>query len=162
MLTRIWIFLLSLIGRDPRGLFRFYDGKRWRSVDPLEAARAFFTLPTFDWDETPEMLKTGQAMTQLQTLQKIAVAVREVFGIKSTSEGGLSELGCFHLFIAFRGFLGNVKKNGSLIQISPEFTDSGLLDPSEIPPRPGSGSGSTLTAPSPVQPGSPAEPITAG
>lgn len=135
----------------------FFDGRRWRSADPLAIARAFFTHPSFDWDETPELLRTGVATVQLEAFRVIGVAVRDVFGIRPLDQGGLSDRECLDLLAEFRQYLGDVKKNGNLFQISQASTDPLLQDELPIPTRPDLGSGSTPIEPSPERPGSPAE-----
>ncbi|HEY4262903.1 MAG TPA: hypothetical protein VGM98_22275 [Schlesneria sp.] len=158
MWTRFVCWALTILGRDPRGLFCFHDGRRWRHVDPLVVARGFWTHPSFDWDETPKLLQSGNSSIQLQAFQSIAVAVRDVFSVRELSEGGLSEQECLDLLSSFRQYLGDVKKNGSLFPISVEPTASPPWDDLPIPRRPGSASGSTVIEPSPEPLGSPAEP----
>lgn len=154
MLTRFWIWCLTKLGFDPRGLFVFFDGRRWRSVDPLEVARALFTHSTFDWDETPQLLRTGQALTQLEAFRVIGIAVREVFQIRPVSAGGLSDHECLELLSAFRSYLGDVKKNGSLFPISPDSSESlPPVDKTTWPMKPDSGSGLTPNAASLAPPG---------
>lgn len=162
MWTRFLQWLMTRMGRDSRGLFLFYDGRRWRTADGLESLRAFFTRDGFDWDETPEQLKIPTATTQVLATKRIADAVRGVFGIKRAAEGGLSEAECLNLFWRFRGYLDDVKKNGSLYPILPDATESNQLEAWEIPARPGSASGSTVPAPSNAPPGLPAEPTGGG
>lgn len=162
MWTRFRFWVLTRLSLDPRGVFRFFDGRRWRTVDPLTAARAFLSHPKFDWDETPQLLAVPRATEQLTTVQVIDAAVREVFQIPAFAAGGLTELECVDLLSKFRLYLGDVKKNGSLFPISLASMESEPLDEIVIPPRPGSVSGSTPIEPLPVQPGSILEPISNG
>lgn len=162
MWTRFVCWVLTILGQDPRGLFRFYDGRGWRLVDPLVMARGFWTHSTFDWDETPRLLQSGNSSIQLQAFRLIACAVRDVFGVRELSEGGLSEQECLDLLCSFREYLGDVKKNGSLFPTSVESTESPPWDDLPIPTRPGSVFGSTVIEPSPAPPGSPAEPTSVG
>jgi hypothetical protein len=162
MWTRFRLWLLTRLAFDPRGVFRFFDGRRWRTVDPLTTARAFLSHPKFDWDETPQLLVVPRATEQLTTVQVIDAAVREVFQIPPFAAGGLTELECVDLLSKFRQYLGNVKKNGSLFPISPVSMESEPSDEVTIPPRPGSASGSTPIEPLPAQPGSIPEPISIG
>lgn len=140
-----------------RVLFQFHDGERTRRVDPLEVARRLFADPEFDWDETPRMLMTGHAAMQLETFRIIGNAVRRAFEVPSVEGGGLSEIECLELLTRFRGYLGDVKKNGSLFPISPEPTGSPPVN--HFPTKPGWDFGSTANEPSIVPPGSPAAPI---
>jgi hypothetical protein len=161
MLTRLWLWLLTRLGFDPRGLFVFFDGHSWRTVDPLQIARALMTHPTFDWDETPQLLTSGQSVVQLDAFGRIALAVREVFEIQPVERGGLSERECLELLTDFRTYLGDVKKNGSLFPISPASTARRSSDEMPVPAKPDSDCGSTPTEPLPVPPGSPVEPTSA-
>jgi hypothetical protein len=161
MWTRFVCWALTMLGRDPRGLFCFHDGLRWRHADPLVVARGFWTHPSFDWDETPKLLQSGNSSIQLQAFQSIAVAVRDVFCVRELSEGGLSEQECLDLLSSFRQYLGDVKKNGSLFPTSVEPTASVPWDDLPIPTRPGSGNGSVAVEPEAEPPGLPAEPMSA-
>ena len=156
MWTRFWLWLLTQLGQDPRGLFVFFDGRRWRSIDPLQAARELFSHPEFDWDETPQLLVTGRSTVQLEAFRLIGNAVRTVFQIPVVGSGGLTERECLDLLTGFRAYLGDVKKNGSLFLILPDSTDSMSADGSTT--KPGSDCGSTVAGPSCEPPGSPAEP----
>lgn len=159
MWTRLALWVLMRVGRDPRGLFRFFDGRRWRWADPLAVARALFTHPGFDWDETPQLLLTGRAEMQLQACRIIGVAVRAAFQVQTLDEGGLSERECLDLLTSFRTYLGDVKKNGSLFPIWQESTESPLAD--DCVPKPGSACGSMPTGLSAERPGFPAEAMSA-
>lgn len=158
MFSFAWVWLLTLLGRDPRGMFRYWDGRRWRAVDPLETLRKFFTLPGYDWDETPELLRSSTATVQLEGIRAIAQAVRTVFDVPAVDRGGLTETGCLDLLTDFRLFMGDVKKNGSLWPTLPQPTESVPLADLPIPAKPGAGYGSTSIGPSPAPHGSPAVP----
>lgn len=160
MLVRFWLWLLTKLGQDPRGLFVYHDGRRWRRADPLETARRLFAFPEFDWDETPTMILSGRSDIQLDAMRIIAAAVRSAFEIPAASKGGLSEMECFDLLDRFRTYLGDVKKNGSLFPISPDSTASARLADSTT--KPAADSGSTPIAPSPAPRGLPAERTSAG
>lgn len=160
MWTRFWQWLLTRLGQDPRGLFVFFDGHRWRVIDPLQAARDLFSHPEFDWDETPKMLMTGQATVELEAFRLIGSAVRTVFGIPTVESGGLTERECLDLLTGFRQYLGDVKKNGSLFQTSSDSTEQHSADGS--PTKPASDSGLTAAEPSCEPPGSLAEPTSGG
>lgn len=155
--TRLWLWLLQILGFDPRGLFQFFDGKCWRTVDPLQVARDLFTHPRFDWDETPQLLLTGKAPAQLEAFHVIGEAVRAIFRIPPVDQGGLTDRECLDLLTAFRHYLGDVKKNGSLFQTSPEF----MAPPSagSFDTKVDSVCGSIGNAPFNAPPGSPVAPI---
>lgn len=154
MILRWWLTFLSWRGGDPRGLFRFHDGSRWRCVDPFPVLRSFLTSDKFDWDETLKLLETHNLPIQLESLQLIGQTVRTAFVAPE-----LTETECLALLTKFRGYLGHIKKNGSLFPTSPDSTEQ----PSSVesPARPDSVSFSMPTAPSPVPATSPAVAINA-
>lgn len=124
MLMSVWWWVSSLFVRDTRDIFRFFDGRRWRGIDPFVAARVLFTHPKFDWDETLLLLTMPRVGPQLQTMETIVAAVQEAFGVRSFDEGGLAETECLALLYEFREYMGDLKKNGSLFPISPPATES--------------------------------------
>jgi len=152
MWTRLWLWILTRLGRDPRGLFVFFDGRRWRAVDPLSVARQLFTHAEFDWDETPQLLLTGQSLMQLEAFRVIGEAVRTAFAVRAVSAGGLSDRECLELLTAFRTYLGDVKKNGSLFPISQDSMESPSADRCDMKPE--SDCGSTCTGACSERPGS--------
>ncbi len=159
MLTRLWMWFLTRMGRDSRGLFLFYDGRRWRTVDAIEALRGFFLLKDFDWDSTPDLLKQPIATVQVATSKRIADAVREVLKVKSSANGGLTETECLEVFHKFRAYVDNVKKNTSLYPITTDYTDQNQsLDELEIPPNLPSAFGSMPSVKLPDAAGLPAVP----
>ena len=162
MLLRFWFWLLTRLYDDRRGLFGYHDGARYRTVDALVIARQLFAHVRFDWDDTPQMLQSGTATTQLVAFQLIGETVREVFGVPDVAHGGLTDLGCSDLLAAFREYLGDVKKNGSLFPILPASTESPFSVDLPIPPPLDSACGSTPIVRSPEPPGLPPEPIIAG
>ncbi|MBS0205005.1 MAG: hypothetical protein JSS49_19025 [Planctomycetes bacterium] len=155
MWTRFWLWLQTRLGQDPRGLFVYFDGRRWRSADPLQLARQLFTHPEFDWDETPQLLLTARASIQLEAFRIIGDAVRTAFRIDPVERGGLTDRECLDLLTAFRTYLGDVKKNGSLFPTSLVFTELNAAVGSTT--KPVSDCGSTPTEPSSGPPGLPAE-----
>ena len=148
MLMSVWWWVASCFVRDTRDIFRFFDGKQWRGIDPFVAARVLFTHPKFDWDETLLLLTMPRVGPQLETVAVIVSAVQEAFGVRSLADGGLAETECLALLYEFREYMGDVKKNGSLFPISPPATESlpSVASPPSVEPLPtsvGSDSGST-------------------
>ena len=159
MWTRFWHWLQTRLGRDPRGLFVYFDGRRWQSSDPLQVARQLFTHSEFDWDETPQLLLVPKADIQLEAFRVIGNAVRSAFQIASVDHGGLTDRECLDLLTAFRVYLGDVKKNGSLFPISPASTDSRAA--AQLTTKPALDFGSMPIAPFSEPPGLPAGPTSA-
>ncbi len=151
-------WLIGLIHRRPRNVFRFWDGRRYRSIDPFVAARVLFSHPKFDWDETIVLLTMPRVKPQLETAGVIVSAVREAFGVASFDEGGLTELESIELLYDFRDYIGDVKKNGSLFPTSQPPTDGQLSPVMSMveSTKPDLDSGSTVTGNYSAQPGQPA------
>lgn len=144
MLMRLWFCLLQLLGRDPRGIFWYWNGRTWQSADPIVAARSLLSDPEFSWDETPALTDDQDPAVVVEAVRISAGAARRAFGLKSIEDGGLTETECCRILWAFRQYLGAVKKNGSGPPTSPEPTGA---TPSEAASatNAGSVSGSTAT-----------------
>ena len=139
--------ILTWLGFDVRGIFRFHDGRQWKFADPWVVTRRLFAHSEFDWDRTPELLHQPDSQTQLEAVRLIALAVRDAFTISPFEQRGLSEQECVNLLIDFRQYLGDVKKNGSLWQTSPEPMESmPSVQPRFRAPKPDSDCGSTANA----------------
>ena len=137
-----WSVFLGYFGRNNRGIFRFWNGRRWVGVDPIPVARALLSHPEFAWDETPKLTDDPDVEVAADAIRISAAAVRDAFGIKPLEQGGLTEAECCQILWAFREYLGIVKKNGSGPLISPEPTESAASD-NESLMNAGSDSGST-------------------
>jgi len=124
MLRSLLTWILYRLGADPRGLFSFHDGRRWRYVDPMEAARTLWSLPGFESDKSRELIASGVGTLMAQGFAEIATAVRSVFDVAPASQGGLTELECRELLDRFEFYLGAVKKNGSPGRISSDATET--------------------------------------
>jgi hypothetical protein len=135
MLHTIWIWFLQCLGFDPRGIFSFHDGRRWRHVDPMVIARnlaaisikekpmpGMANLPgfvmvvkekAFDAAEFRAMIGSGEESQIQEAYFQITKAVRQAFNVRELEQGGLTELECDALLERFDDYLGYVKKNGS-------------------------------------------------
>jgi hypothetical protein len=93
-----------------RGLFRFSDGVRVRSIDPIEALMGFEKQPQFLHDKHPRKAQDGD----LESLKIVAEAVRLAFGIPEFTEvgkPGLTVRECFELYCVFSRYLSSLKKS---------------------------------------------------
>lgn len=92
------------------GVFRFYDGRRWRNADPLEVYYTLFSNELLG--PIPEHhLKQASVYGDQKSAQLIAKAGRQAFSIKTLDEGGLSGLEILALVRAFVDYCEGVKKN---------------------------------------------------
>jgi hypothetical protein len=123
-----------------RDIFRFWDGRENRRIDPLKAFRELRAHKTFNADEHLEALKTAD---DEEAIAATVEAAHDVFGIKPLSEGGLTEAECIALVDVFYGYLEAVKKNSKTPPISLESTDQEFSDQSTTKPE--SDSSSTLS-----------------
>ena len=134
MLRSILFWLAYAIGLDPRGLFVFFDGRRWRHADPMVLARRLWSISGFESDKSRELLRSDQGALKAQGFAEIARAVQKAFSVYEVEHGGLTEIECEALLDRFETYLGELKKNGSPGQTSAQFTVpnvslDGLVDP---------------------------------
>lgn len=111
MMRSLWFFILCCLGADPRTIFRFWDGRRWRNADPLEVTRRLYSVANFHPEETPLMLDNENPQIVAETSGQVAAAVQYAFGVKPLSSGGLTETECIELLGAFHEYMGTLKKN---------------------------------------------------
>lgn len=137
-----------------RAIFRFHDGEKERSVDPLAIFRALRSLPDFDWETDAKGVERGDDDSIVRTL----AAIRQTFGVKPFDADkltGLTDGETLNLLSEFVWYLESLKKNGSGPQTSPEPTDSmpplGSTE-SDSTTKPASGSGSTSNEPNSAAP----------
>lgn len=128
-LLRNWLWPKS------RAIFRYWDGKRWRSADPLVAARRLITHETFDWETHPAL---AEAADDFEALQITVDAVREVFDVPAFESGGLTQAECVELLGDFTEYLHGVKKNTSPSPISSPPTDPVFASTTNSSPDSGS------------------------
>ncbi len=157
MLRTLWIWILQCLGFDPRGIFSFHDGFRWRRVDPMVVARRLWSVSVkqaeipgltspdvaFDMDTSRKLIASGIGSQIQQGYAEISQAVREAFQIPDLEQGGLTEIECDELLGKFNTYLGDVKKNGSGKPISSPSTDSIPAEESATSSESDSGSTST-------------------
>ena len=157
-MRRFLSWVRSLVWRPARSrfIFQYHDGIRSRRADPFVIYRGFETHPTFNWKEDPKLLGLQDNAVVLETSEKMAAAVRDVFDLPPFDAGGLTEQECQRLFFAFCEYTQRVKKNGSPPQISPESTESTCSESSDT--RPASDSTSMETGSSCETPITPARP----
>lgn len=127
-----------------RAVFRFWDGKRTRHIDPMSVYRSLRSHPTFDWATTPKLIDIPDEKIRLEALALTADAVRIAFGLSSVEHGGLTEWECVYLLVAFTRWNEAVKKKAAGSRIKPPLTDSPASpDTSSETTSASTGSGST-------------------
>lgn len=159
MFRRIWIRFLQSLGFDPRGIFTYWDGRKWRHVDPIVVGRRLWSVNVeqrrqfdikdaplpFDSENPRKLIKKGDWDSVQRGLHEIAEAVRYAFQLNTfDGRNGCSELECLQILEKFESYMSVLKKNGSGLPITSTSTDTSLDN--ESPTSNGSDSGSTSTA----------------
>ena len=138
MFRRFYVWFLQCLGFDPRGIFSFHDGKRWRHVDPIVVARRLWSvevpdssIPTvkgpnvpFESDNSRALIRSGIGTQVARGYGEVAFAVRDAFQVPELTDGGLTEVECDELLEKFENYVGDLKKNGNGLPTSPTSSDS--------------------------------------
>lgn len=126
IIHRLWAWLAACLrSKRDRKIFSFWDGTRWRRVDPLVVFRGLVDHPTYNMETHPLLVETGDDEAYLVMLQ----ATRDVFGIKPLSDdGGLTECETMGVHFAFSDFMVDLKKS-----ISPGLTPQSSTEPVSSP-----------------------------
>jgi len=157
----MWDFFAGLFRRlfERRNIFRYWDGRRYRRIDPWSAYRATIDYPGWNWDDIPKLIAMeavdeASLNIKLDAIQTAANMARSVFNVRPVAERGLTEEECLALLWQFSAYVFSVKKNGRQPQTSPVSTES----PQEPATSVDSVSGSTGSESGPEMPsGSPEE-----
>lgn len=142
-----WLVVRRLVveNRSNRGLFRFNDGVRTRSIDPIDVIIALEAHPQFRFDLHPSRAADGEP----EAFGIIADAVRTAFNVPAFSvpnTPGLTVRECYELYLAFARYVTLQKKSTDRMPISVPAT---VATSTEFEPSPTSGisgSGSIATA----------------
>jgi hypothetical protein len=99
-----------------RAIFRYWDGARWRWIDPFLAFRRLADHPEFDWEKDPALIDFADQRTASGCADRTVRAVREVFGIPAFdgsrgTPAGLTEAELIALLVAFTAYVTDAKKN---------------------------------------------------
>lgn len=119
-----WGYVQRYFNNRNRALFKYWDGIRWRAVDPLVALRKIADHPKLTTDhlkmlENPQGLPEGLAIEAFDT---VLVATRDVFNVREWTENrkGLTQAQTRDLLSQFMGYISLLKKSGNNQQIMPE------------------------------------------
>lgn len=137
--------------RSHRGLFRFNDGARIRSVDPIEVLIALEAHPEFRFDLHPLRAANGES----EAFGVIADAVRSAFSVPAftvPNTPGLTVRECYELYRAFVYYVHLQKKSTEPMPISASDTASTSSASEQAATNAMSDSGSIATAQSRSEP----------
>ncbi|MBX3422210.1 MAG: hypothetical protein KF752_11705 [Pirellulaceae bacterium] len=106
---------------SPR-IFAYFDGQRWRSIDPIEVIHALETHPKYLPAKHLQQAKNGNR----EAIEIIAGAVSDIFGVQPYADGrGLTIAERKSLLDTFYLYCQAVKKNikpGSIAALSTDAT----------------------------------------
>ena len=122
MLTWLLNWLHNRSREQSRAIFRFWDGKRTRSVDPMKVWCLLLDDPAYLMDKHNVLIDAGDLEAQ-----GIAIAaVRRAFGVTAYEQGkgGLTHTETLSLLLAFFLYLEELKKSTDPTPISPPPTAS--------------------------------------
>lgn len=101
-----WIF------NRRRAIFRYWDGSRDRSIDPMVPYRRLISHEEFNWETTPILIEQDDEKVSSEALRVTALAVREAFEVPiHGASGGLTEWECLELLQAFVFSMMGLKKS---------------------------------------------------
>lgn len=125
MLRSLLYWLAYRVGLNPRGIFVYYDGRKWRYGDPLVMARSLWSIAGYDSGtvrmgiEEPSVLNPD-GVSVVKAYGQLASIVRSAFDLRPVEDGGLTEFECRQLLDRFESYLGELKKNSSPMQTGPD------------------------------------------
>lgn len=115
-----------------RLIYRYHDGERDRRGDPLELLRRLTGREGLSL-EVDAKLATGATPEAPKALGRLVDAVRDVFGVKSLDQGGMTEAECLGLLFHFMQYIAEVQRDFSPLPTSPPPTDSPAANGSTTP-----------------------------
>lgn len=119
--------------KTQREIFRYWDGLRWRAIDPMVVFRSMSSHPEFNPEVHIPLLASDNLELQQQAAPIAVAATRQIFGIEAFAdghEGGLTELETLAVLNDFCEFADGLKKNGNGQQTSPVAMEPECSGPS--------------------------------
>jgi hypothetical protein len=110
-----------------RAIFRYWDGRRIRGVDPIAAIRDIKADPEYDEDSHPALVDIGDA----DAIRIMANAIRSAIHCPTFEAGGLTELELLAVYHQFLTYTASLKKSSSQPPTPLPSTES--TSPSESP-----------------------------
>lgn len=108
-------WLARLRQKRTREIFQFWDGTTNRRADPLGLWLKLQSHSTYNLTTHPAMVDSGDP----EALKITIDAVRDVFGVKSFEDGGLTAQECLTLLVGFFLYLESQKKSTNMPQTQP-------------------------------------------
>ena len=119
-LARLFGWLSHVLDDRERLIFGFWDGRRWRRVDPLPVLRALDADPEFNTSRDPGLIDRGDEEARGRALS----AVKRAFGVEAfDGQKGLTETELLLLLVEFWDFCADLKKKASHLPTSQPSTE---------------------------------------
>lgn len=112
-----------------RNLFRFWDGRKWRAVDPWSTWRAIVNCKTFDFSNRLFLVEAGED----DEVRACVSALCQIFGVERYNDEtkvGMTDWEILSIYLALRNDCDALKKNTSAGPTTSPPTDP----PSSISP----------------------------
>ena len=107
-------FIFRRLQNRSRRIFKYWDGSRTRSSDPMTVLRVLDQHPEFDMDITPKLMEAPDVSVMLEETAKTADATRQAFEIPVyDGHRGLTEGELANLLFDFFAYMNELKKSGS-------------------------------------------------
>jgi hypothetical protein len=116
--VRRWLFNRN------RFIFVYWNGQKIVKGDPMVFWRSLQQHEDYREDDFKLIQVEG---LRNQIFGKLSGVVRDVFGIKTAEEGGLTELECLDILRSYIEYSGFQKKSGEEIQTLPSTTEQESL-----------------------------------
>lgn len=111
---------LNWLASRKRRIYRFYDGKTWRGVDPYLTWNSLKSDPEFSLEHHPVEVDRGDH----ETTMKLFRAVHRAFGTKEfDGNSGITVEEAVEIFYRFMIYVDLVKKNSVMTPTSSPTTD---------------------------------------
>lgn len=131
---------------DDRGIFRFFDGEKQRSCDPLDIWERMWTDTEVD---DVDLVLQRVARQEIEGVRQAAGLASRMFGIPLFSEenqNGWTQLRLFQLWDSFLAFVIEIKKKlGAMPMPSLRLGSKSLAIPASSTTKPESDLSSTAT-----------------
>jgi len=120
------MFLFGYLRESRRQLFRYWDGKKKRRIDPLPAWRMMFDnpdcIPDDDFGPATGVNAEGNEIAfDGEAQDRVLNMTRKMFGVKEWSEssGGLTANETLDLLWSFMGYMSELKKRDDRTRTRP-------------------------------------------
>jgi len=117
-------WLKSLIRRDERRIFSYWNGSKRVCIDPVPTWYALNYADDISLEKELLVMQNGSDADAFKAMVRVDPLIRRVFSLAPFNQGGPTTEEAVQLLADFSGWIGEVKKNGNGLPTSPEPTES--------------------------------------